>query len=182
MTLEELKFPVGKFVKPEVYTVTFLEECINTISNFPQALKNEVAHLNDVQLDTPYRPDGWTIRQVVHHCADSHMHSLLRLKFTLTEDKPTIKPYSQEVWAELVDSKTMPIESSLAILHGVHTRWTTLLHSLSPSQFEREYIHPEYGKHFSLYEATALYAWHCKHHLAHITLCKDLQDFGRKIP
>ncbi len=172
MTLDELKFPVGKFVKPEEYTTDVLAGCIAIISNFPNQLKKEVETLTDEQLNTPYRPDGWTIRQVVHHCADSHTHSLLRLKFTLTEDKPTIKPYAQEVWAELVDSKLMPIEPSLLILQGVHTRWTAILHTLTPDQFEREYMHPEYGKHFSLYEATALYAWHCKHHLAHITNLK----------
>ncbi len=172
MTLDELKFPVGKFVKPEEYTTDVLAECIAIIFNFPNQLKKEVETLTDEQLNTPYRPDGWTIRQVVFHCADSHMHSLLRLKFTLTEDKPTIKPYAQDVWAELVDSKLIPIEPALLILQGVHTRWTAILHTLTPAQFEREYIHPEYGKHFSLYEATALYAWHCKHHLAHITNLK----------
>ena len=177
MTLEKLKFPIGKFEKPENYTADVLADCIATISNFPHQLKQEVEHLNDAQLDTPYRPDGWTIRQVVHHCADSHMHSLIRLKFTLTEAKPTIKPYPQDVWAELADSKSLPIEPSLSLLNGLHARWVAILHSLTPTQFEREYIHPEYGKHFSLYEATALYAWHCKHHLAHITSCKALQGF-----
>jgi hypothetical protein len=182
MTLEELKFPIGKFVKPENYTADVLADCIATISNFPQALKNEVAHLNDVQLDTPYRSDGWTIRQVVHHCADSHINSLIRLKCTLTEEQPLIKPYNQDLWAELIDTKTMPIDSSLAILEGVHIRWATILNTLTPAQFERQYIHPEYNKHFSLYEATALYAWHCKHHLAHIKSCKDFRGLGKGMP
>lgn len=125
--------------------------------------------LSDAQLDTPYRPEGWTIRQVVHHCADSHMNAIIRLKLALTEEKPVIKPYFEDRWAELVDGKSLPIEPSLKILEGVHKRWVLLLENLTASQFQRTFVHPELGTEFSLAVATANYAWHCEHHLAHIT-------------
>ncbi|HWS60267.1 MAG TPA: putative metal-dependent hydrolase, partial [Flavobacterium sp.] len=120
------------------------------------------------QLNTQYRLEGWTIRQVVHHCADSHMNSLTRLKLALTEDKPTIKPYREELWAELPDSKNLPLESSLKMLEGIHYRWSILLNNLTKEHRERTFIHPNKGKEFRIDENIGLYAWHCNHHLAHI--------------
>jgi hypothetical protein len=168
MSLEHLQYPIGRFKTPEAFNNAILNEYITTITAFPEKMKQAVKGLNDAQLDTPYRPQGWTIRQVVHHCADSHMHSLLRLKWTLTEENTIIKPYPEALWAELADTKTMPVDPSLSILEGVHTRWVTLLKAMRPEDFQRFYSHPQYQKQYTLAEATALYAWHCEHHLAHV--------------
>ena len=167
--LEKLKFPIGKFQKPEVLSKALLDTYINDLESFPSRLKEAVLKLNDSQLNSPYRPDGWTIRQVVHHCADSHMNSIIRFKLALTEDQPTIKPYYEERWAELSDSKSMPIEASLLLLDGLHKRWAILLRSLSENDLQKTFIHPEHGKVFRLDENIGVYAWHCNHHLAHIT-------------
>lgn len=172
MNIEQMKYPIGKFKMPDIVTSEVIGKFILVIELFPARLKSEVENLTDEQLDTPYRPDGWTIRQVVNHCADSHMNGLIRHKLLLTEDKPTIKPYMENLWAELVDSKTMPIESALQIIVGVHKRWTILLKSLSKDELKRAYIHPEHGKEFQLEESIGLYVWHCNHHLAHITELK----------
>lgn len=172
MALEKLKFPIGQFDKPTTITKDCIEQWINAISTFPARLTSEVSNLTDEQLDTPYRPNGWTIRQVIHHCADSHMNSLTRLKLTLTEDHPTIKPYFEERWAELADSKSMPISSSLKMLEGIHERWTVLLKNLTEENYKLVFIHPEHGKSFRIDENIGVYAWHCNHHLAHITETK----------
>ena len=168
MDIEKLKFPIGRFVKPTKITKKILKIWISDIYTFPKRLSDEVLSLTDEELDTQYRPGGWTIRQVVHHCADSHMNSLIRLKLSLTEDKPTIKPYCQELWAELSDAKNMPIQSSLKMLEGIHERWTILLNQLTINQLKRLFIHPEHGKAFSIEDNIGIYAWHCNHHLAHI--------------
>ncbi|MFZ9846607.1 MAG: YfiT family bacillithiol transferase, partial [Flavobacteriales bacterium] len=126
---------------------------------------------------TPYREMGWTIRQVVHHCADSHMNSLTRFKLTLTEDKPVVKPYWEDRWAELVDSKSMPISPSVQMLEGIHARWTVLLNSLSEQDLVKSFIHPEHGKEFRVDENIGVYAWHCNHHLAHITELKKRKNW-----
>jgi hypothetical protein len=169
MTLEQLKYPIGKFEKPEIITKDILLKWVSDIAIFPTRLGAEVYKLTDMQLDTQYRPDGWTIRQVVHHCADSHMNSLTRLKLALTEDQPTIKPYFEELWAELLDTKSMPIEPSMKMIEGIHERWTVLLNNLTDEQYGRIFIHPEHRKNFRVDENIGVYAWHCNHHLAHIT-------------
>lgn len=170
--LESLRYPIGRFVTPENITSEMLEEYKHVLANFPQKLKSEVENLNAVQLDTPYRVDGWTVRQVVHHCADSHMNAFIRFKLALTEDAPIIKPYPEEKFAELADAKQNEISSSIGILVGVHERLSILLSSLTQDDFSREYVHPQYGKRFRLDVAVALYAWHCNHHLSHITQLK----------
>ncbi len=175
--MEELKYPVGHYQKPEIFTKEILNAAISVIEHFPKKLKQEVEHLTDMQLDTPYRPDGWTIRQVVHHCADSHMNAIIRLKVTITEDTPTIKPYAEALWAELADTKNLPIHSSLLILEGVHFRWATILKNMKEQEYERNYIHPEHGRQLSLHESTGMYAWHCDHHLAHITNLKKTKGW-----
>lgn len=169
MTLEELKFPIGHFTMPTVVSKTLLNNWSTTIETFPEKIKSAVLNLSNKQLDTPYRPNGWTIRQVVHHCADSHMNSLIRFKLTLTEDRPTIKPYLESSWAELVDSKNYPIESSLQIIDGVHKRWCLLLKNLTENELKRTFIHPENKTEISISENIGIYAWHCNHHLSHIT-------------
>ena len=161
----DLRFPIGKF-DPASYAS--LEENINTLAELPAKLRAAVEGLNDEQLDTPYRPEGWTLRQTVHHVADSHINTVIRFKLALTEETPpTIKPYMEDRWAELSDSK-LPVEVSLGIIDGVHARLVKVLRSLSEEQFQKEFIHPETGP-WTIEKATALYAWHSKHHTAHIT-------------
>lgn len=171
-TLEQLKYPIGRFKKPEIISKEYLQNCISIIENFPEKLKSEVGQLTDKQLDTSYRENGWTIRQVIHHCADSHINSILRFKLALTEENPTIKPYFEDRFAELKDSRNFPIEASLQILEGTHKRWTALLKSLSEEDLQKTFIHPEHNKEFSLEENIGIYAWHCNHHLAHISNLK----------
>lgn len=170
--LEQLRYPLGRHEKPARFTGDKLQEYISTIEHFPARLAEEVSGLTDEQLDTPYRPDGWTIRQLVHHCADSHMNALIRFKLALTEETPTIKPYLEARWAELPDSR-MPVAVSLELLSGLHSRWAALLKSLKPADLERTYIHPEHGATFRLDETMSLYDWHCRHHLAHVTELKE---------
>lgn len=170
--LETLRYPIGQFIIPDQFSDEIMENWIQQITTFPVRLKTEVEKLDDSQLDTPYRPEGWNLRQVVNHCADSHMNALVRFKLTLTEDKPTIKPYIEQSWAELADGKLMPIASALSIVDGVHAHLAFLLNSMSAADFERSYIHPQYQKEYKLKEVLALYAWHGNHHLAHITELK----------
>jgi len=139
------------------------------IEELPAKLRVAVQGLNDEQLDTPYREKGWTLRQVVHHIADSHINSYVRFRWTLTEDKPTIKAYYEERWAELEDAKSAPIEISLQLIDSLHDRWARLLRSLDVNDLEKSFIHPESGSEVKLNTNIALYAWHCRHHLAHIT-------------
>lgn len=161
----DLRFPIGKF-SPTAFASR--EENVNSLANLPANLRTAVDGLSDEQLDTPYRPEGWTLRQTVHHIADSHINTLTRFKLALTEDTPpTIKPYMEDRWAELADSR-LPVEPSLAIINGVHTRLVAMLRSLSEVEFQKEFIHPDTGP-WTIEKATALYAWHSRHHTAHIT-------------
>lgn len=171
--IDKLKYPIGPFKAPDQYTVAYLKECFDEIRSFPDKLKKEVSHLSNEQLDTPYRDGGWTIRQVIHHLADSHMNGFTRLKLALCEDKPVIKPYPQDEFVKLADSKTMAIEPSLMILEGIHARWYELMLHMSASDFDKVYVHPEYMKEYSTKEFIALYKWHGSQHLAHITGLKE---------
>lgn len=173
MNLEKLKYPIGKFQPADDYTLVEIEEFIDTIRSFPKLLRQEVESLTAEQLETPYRPDGWTIRQVVHHCADSHMNALLRFKLTLTEDNPTIKSYNEAAFARLEDYE-LPIAFSLNMIEGIHQHWIFLLHGMSAEDYERTYFHPERQKSFDLYTALATYHWHCQHHLAHVKQAKSI--------
>ncbi len=172
-TNNKLRYPIGDYIATTSYNVVDVKQRISIIENFYSALVLELNNLNEAQLNTTYRDGGWTIRQVVHHCADSHMNGLIRLKLALCEDKPTIKPYPEQLFAELADSKTEPIESSLQIINGVHTRLTSLLNSMSETDFNKSYLHPQYQKQFFMFDFLGLYAWHCQHHLAHIKLAKQ---------
>lgn len=171
--LEKLKYPIGKFTAPENYSVAYLSERIAEIESFPERLKKEVFQLTPEQLETPYREDGWTIRQVIHHCADSHMNCFIRIKWALTENKPVIKFYHEDLWAELHDNLTMPIEPTLSFLEGLHFRLAYLMKSFSESDLNRSFIHPENNKEYQLKEIIGTYAWHGNHHLAHITELKN---------
>lgn len=169
---DQLRYPIGKFISPELYTTEYLSERIEEIAQFPAILKKEVLHLTDEQLNTPYRDGGWTIRQVVHHCADSHMNCFIRLKWTLTEDTPTIKFYFEDRWSEMADNATMPVAPSLSFLEGLHFRLAYLMKSLSESDLNKSFIHPEHNASFQIKEIIGTYAWHGLHHLAHITELK----------
>lgn len=171
--LEKLKYPIGKFTAPENYSAAYLTERIAEIESFPERLKKEVLQLTPEQLETPYREDGWTIRQVIHHCADSHMNCFIRIKWALTENKPVIKFYHEDLWAELHDNLTMPIEPTLSFLEGLHFRLAYLMKSFSETDLKRSFIHPENNKEYQLKEIIGTYAWHGNHHLAHITELKN---------
>ena len=165
------RYPIGKFDQSITVTLGMRSDFINTIEALPAQLKKEVENLSKQQLDTPYRDGGWTIRQVVHHIPDSHINSYVRFKLALTEDNPKIKTYEEHLWAELPDTFKTPIDVSLNLLESLHKRWAILLRSLTDQQFERTFQHPEW-ENISLSKTLALYAWHCKHHLAHITELK----------
>lgn len=167
----DLRYPIGKFQPVENIADAQRRAFIAAIAETPEKLKAAVAGLNERQLDTPYRPGGWTVRQVVHHVPDSHMNAFVRFKLALTEDNPTIKAYDEARWAELADAKT-PVEPSLLLLESLHKRWILLLESLTPTEWQRTFRHPELGT-MTLDKNLQLYAWHGRHHVAHITaLCE----------
>ena len=166
--LELLRYPIGKFTTPETITENDLMNYISDIERFPGDLRRIVTDLSPEQLDTQYRPKGWTVKQLIHHIADSHINAYLRFKLALTEDTPTIKPYFEDKWAELPDTAVTPVEVSLKIIEAIHTRWVNLLRAMDKKDFEKSFFHPEYGKEFSLEQAAAMYSWHGKHHFAHI--------------
>ncbi len=170
--LEKLKYPIGKFQQPEEISIHHLESWIKIIEEFPGRLSEEVKNLSDTDLEKKYRPNGWTIKQVVNHCADSHMNSLIRFKLALTEDTPTIKPYHENLWAELPDSRAFSIQSALKLLAGLHERWVYLLNNLSDPELERPFRHPEAKELITLKTNIGIYAWHCDHHLAHVRNAK----------
>lgn len=166
--MQHLKFPIGEFTKPQVITSDHIIQWKKDIIAFPGSLKKLVSDLGVDQLLWQYRPGGWTIRQVVHHCADSHMNSFIRFKLALTETSPVIKPYWENLWAEMPDTVSADINGSLSLLEGLHYRWGILLDNLKEEDFTREFVHPEHGKRFSVAENIGIYAWHSNHHLAHV--------------
>jgi hypothetical protein len=167
-TLYQLKYPIGKFVKPDVISEAQILEWIGSIERLPKTLSELTKDLSVEQLNWPYRPEGWTIKQVVHHLADSHMNSIIRFKWALTEDTPTIKPYYEDRWAKLIDANDADLSSTLSLLNGLHAKLGKLLRSLSKTGLKREFIHPDHVKRLSLEETIGIYAWHSNHHLAHI--------------
>jgi|SRR5690348_656566 len=171
----DLRYPIGKFQPLENVTDIQCRAFIDAIAETPKKLKAAIEGLGEHQLDTPYRPGGWTVRQVVHHVPDSHMNSYVRFKLALTEDEPTIKPYDEARWAELTDSKA-PVELSLQLLENLHKRWVLLLNSLTPSNWQRKFRHPERGM-MTLDENVQLYAWHGRHHVAHITALRQRNNW-----
>lgn len=165
---KDLRYPIGQPQIPAEILMTHITDWISTLDLFPKKLENLVKGLSDEQLDTPYRSGGWTIRQVIHHCADSHHNSYTRFKWALTEDKPIIKAYYEDKWAELHDSKTGPIHLSLNSLHALHAKWTYFLKGLNETNLNTIFIHPDGNEEVSLKENIGIYAWHCNHHYAHI--------------
>ena len=169
---ENLRYPIGRFTWQTEVSDTEILVSIKTIEAFPQKIRREAENLSDTQLDTPYRPEGWTVRQVIHHCADSHMNAYIRFKLALTEDTPTIKPYDQDKWASLSDSQRLHPEVSLDIIKGTHERWVMIMRNMSKDDWNRAFIHPEYDKTYVLKSVAQMYAWHCEHHLAHVLQAK----------
>jgi len=165
--MEDLQYPVGRFPRPDAYTAEERRAAIESVAAAPARFRAAVAGLTDAQLDTPYRPGGWTVRQVVHHVPDSHANAFIRLKLALTEDNPTIKPYDQEAWSKLEDARSTPIETSLTLLDAIHDRWLRVLRAMSPSEFSRTLYHPENGS-MNLDQLLAMYEWHGRHHTAHV--------------
>ena len=166
--LSDLRFPIGQFSRPASSMAGIRAAHIQTLHLLPERLKAAVSGLDDRQLDTPYRDGGWTVRQVVHHVADSHANAYIRFKLALTEDWPTIKPYEEAAWAELSDARSLPVGISLDLIAALHTRWVSLLESLSDQDFLKGYVHPESGRQ-NLAQVLANYDWHSRHHTAHIT-------------
>lgn len=177
MDLEKMKYPIGRFSVPKNISTENINIWINIIKKFPSRLESLIKNLTDDQLDTVYRPGGWTIRQVVHHCADSHINSIIRFKWTLTENLPTIKPYFEERWGELFDSKEAPIDLSLDLLKALHKKWVYLLKGLDEKQLSRKHFHPENKSEVSLKVNIALYSWHCEHHYTHIANLVKANDW-----
>lgn len=172
---EDLRYPIGKFDRSAAPTPESRSRSIDIITELPQKLTEAVAGLHDDQLDTPYRPEGWTVRQAVHHVADSHINSFCRFKLALTEDVPTIRPYEEGEWAVLADSR-LPLEASMKIIEGVHERWAALLSTMSDADFARRLIHPASGE-WTLDEMLGMYAWHSRHHTAHITRLREREGW-----
>lgn len=176
--LEKSKFPIGRYGNPDEISAEELQESIRDIASLPEKIERVVSELTDEQLDTPYRPGGWTARQVVHHLADSHLNAYCRFHLALTESNPAIRPYNEKLWAELSYQRDLSPEVSISLLYYLHKRWTVLLKSLSEEDFDRTYYHPESHRIFTLRQAAHLYAWHGRHHRAHISLV--VEAIGRK--
>lgn len=168
LDIEKLKFPIGKCPNIDTVSQKELENWLAIIEVFPSKIKKLTYSLSVEELNWTYRPKGWSIKQVVHHCADSHMNSFIRFKLALTEDIPTIKPYEEQLWADLPDGNSSDISSSLQMIEGIHMRWTLLLKNLSTTDYKRQFFHPANNKISTLEETVGVYAWHCNHHLAHI--------------
>lgn len=166
--LEKHSYPIGRFVPAETYTPRLLEAWIGSIRSIPLLLDYCIENLDEAQLNTPYREGGWTIVQVIHHIADSHMNAYVRLKLALTEDKPTIKPYEEQLWAELPDVFDVPVNVSITLIHALHRRWTSMLVLMKDEDWTREYYHPASQQYMPLWQMTNNYSWHGKHHAEQI--------------
>ena len=166
------RYPIGKYIA-QPFSEKQLAEWLNDIKFLPQLLENAILNLDEAQLDTPYRDGGWTVKQLVHHVADSHMNAYIRFKLGLTEDKPVINAYREEVWAEMADTKNLPINISLTLLHALHLRWYEIVKNISEEEFNRTVFHPKHQKALSLWFLLGMYAWHGRHHVAHITALRE---------
>ena len=175
---DELRYPTGRFVAPDLYTDELRRGWIGELMALPRLVSTAVAGLDDRQLDTPYRPGGWTVRQVVHHLPDSHLNAYMRFRLALTEQEPTIRPYYEDRWAELPDARQAPVEVSLALLEALHARWVTLLRTIRSDDWLRIFVHPEHGRRMTLNETLAMYAWHGRHHVAHITTLREREGWN----
>ena len=171
-TIEELRYPTGKY-QPQPFSEKQKEKWLNDLKFLPQELELAIQNLDEAQLQTPYREDGWTVQQLVHHVADSHINAYVRFKLGLTENNPPIKPYEEKEWAKLDDVNTVPINVSITLLHALHRRWVATIKNLSDEQWERTVFHPEQKKEMTLWYLLGMYAWHGKHHVKHITALRE---------
>ncbi len=174
--MTDLRYPIGKYVSTP-FSQAQKREWLRDLACLPADLERAVQHLDEQQLDTPYRDGGWTVKQVVHHVADSHMNAIIRFKLGLTEDNPSIKPYNEAAWAKLDDVDAVPINVSLTILHAVHLRLVKTIENLSDAQWQRTLFHPEYQQQMTLWYLLGNYAWHGRHHVAHITSLKERNNW-----
>jgi hypothetical protein len=174
---DDLRYPIGRFQRPASLSPGERAAAVAALAEAPASLREGVAGLDAGQLDTPYRPGGWTVRQLVHHIPDSHLNAYVRCKLALTEDAPTIRPYDEAAWAELTEAKSAPVEPSLALLAALHERWVLALHGIDAAGWERPLIHPELGRQ-TLQQLVALYVWHGRHHIAHITALRHRQGWS----
>lgn len=167
-SLEELKYPIGRYERPDHYTPEMLQEWMDVLRALPSWMDVCIENLDAAQLRVPYREGGWNTQQVIHHVADSHTNAYIRIRLALTEDNPTIKPYDENAWALLPDVDTVPVNISVTLLHALHRRLVALMETLTPAQWERTYYHPEHKRNFTVWEMASLYAWHSRQHTAHI--------------
>ena len=170
--IEDLKYPIGRFEKPEQFTEALKRDWLTVLQILPSWMDACIENLDEAQLHVPYRDGGWTIQQVIHHLADSHMNAYIRIKLALTEDKPTIKTYDEQAWALLADN-TQPVNISITLLHALHRRLVTLLHTLGDDDWNRTFYHPDRKRDVTVWETAGLYAWHSRHHTAHINGLKE---------
>ncbi|REK76997.1 YfiT family bacillithiol transferase [Paenibacillus paeoniae] len=177
--MEDIRYPIGTFQHNSEIDAAQREAWIGDIASLPSQLRDAVTGLTQEQLSTPYRDGGWSVRQVIHHVADSHMNAYIRFKLALTEDNPSIKPYYEDRWAELHDTEAEPVETSLALLDALHRRWGTLLQGMSEEDYQRTFFHPEQQKSMRLDLNLGMYAWHGRHHLAHIKSLKQHEKHDR---
>lgn len=175
--MDDLRYPIGRFTYTGSLTEDDREACIERIAAAPSRLRLAVKGLTDRQLDTAYRPGGWTVRQVAHHVPDSHLNAYVRFRLALTEPNPTVRPYDEAQWAELPDARSAPIEISLTLLDALHVRWTLLLRQLGTNDWARTYFHPEQRRTVPLDEVLGMYAWHGEHHVAHITRLRERMEW-----
>ena len=173
--MEELRYPIGKYV-PQPFSDKQMQDWLVDIKFLPLHLENALLNLDERQLNTPYRPEGWTVKQLVHHVADSHANAYIRFKLGLTEDNPPVKPYSEKEWALLNDVQTVPINVSLTWLHAMHQRWVATIKDLTDEQWQRTVLHPQHNE-ISLWFLLGMYAWHGKHHTAHITTLREQNNW-----
>ncbi|MBS1783533.1 MAG: putative metal-dependent hydrolase [Bacteroidetes bacterium] len=165
---EQLAYPIGRYETPDKYAPEMQNEWITSIEVLPKWLDLCIENLDKAQLDTPYRPGGWTVNEVIHHLADSHLNAYVRLKLALTEDSPVIKPYDEKLWAQMPDVETTPVNISITLLHALHYRWVQTLRNMQPIDWERTYFHPEQERYVPIWEMTDMYAWHGRHHMEQI--------------
>jgi uncharacterized damage-inducible protein DinB len=174
--MQDLRYPIGKYIV-QPFSSKLLGEWLTDIKYLPQHLENAILNLDEAQINTAYRDGGWTVKQVVHHVADSHMNAYIRFKLGLTEDNPMIKPYNEATWAEMADTKNLPINISLTLLHALHSRWYEILKNMNEEDFNKTVFHPEHKREFTLWELLVMYAWHSRHHVAHITSLRERMNW-----
>ncbi|MEJ7626783.1 MAG: YfiT family bacillithiol transferase [Ferruginibacter sp.] len=175
--MNSLQYPIGKYVE-QPFTDSQLREWLSDIQTLPMQIEQSISDLDESQLETPYREGGWTVKQLVHHVADSHMNSYIRFKLGLTEVKPAIKTYDEKEWAKMQDTKNLPINISITLLHALHLRWIEILRNMTEGDFKKEVYHPEHKTHMSLWYLLGMYAWHSRHHTAHIRGLREREGWG----